>query len=60
MAVIDQEKQKFILESLKGLQYGSVVITIHDGQITQVDRTEKNRFPSKNLVRSRKPLGDNY
>ena len=33
-----------ISEVLKKLQYGSIVITIHDGEITQVDTTEKKRF----------------
>ena len=29
---------------LKNLQYGSIVITIHDGEVTQIDTTEKKRF----------------
>lgn len=33
-----------ILESLKGLQYGSVHIVVHDGQIVLIERTVKNRF----------------
>jgi len=33
-----------ISETLRNLQYGSIVITIHDGEITQVDTTEKKRF----------------
>ena len=33
-----------ISEILKNVQYGSIVITIHDGEITQVDTTEKKRF----------------
>ena len=35
-----------ISEILKNVQYGSIVITIHDGEITQVDTTEKKRFSS--------------
>ena len=31
---------------LKNVQYGSIVITIHDGEVTQVDTTEKKRFSS--------------
>jgi|tagenome__1003787_1003787.scaffolds.fasta_scaffold19194751_2 hypothetical protein len=34
-----------IFDALKGLEYGSVQITIHDSQITQIDRLEKKRFP---------------
>lgn len=35
-----------VSEALKNVQYGSIVITIHDGEITQVDTTEKKRFSS--------------
>ncbi|AOZ88085.1 DUF2292 domain-containing protein [Bacillus xiamenensis] len=43
---MDEQKLNFILSALKGIEYGSVVITIHNGQITQVDTTEKTRFPT--------------
>ncbi|ATH71257.1 YezD family protein [Bacillus altitudinis] len=43
---MDEQKLNFILSALKGIEYGSVVITIHNGQITQVDTTEKTRFPA--------------
>jgi hypothetical protein len=55
MAVVDQEKINYILSILKSMEYGSVLITVHDGQITQVDSTEKNRFvPAKKLVNKNK------
>ncbi|HWO98482.1 MAG TPA: YezD family protein [Bacillus sp. (in: firmicutes)] len=44
MAIVDQEKVDYILTLLKNIEYGSLLITIHDGQITQIDHTEKNRF----------------
>lgn len=44
MAYVDQSKANYILSLLKGLEYGSVVITVHDGGITQIDKTEKTRF----------------
>jgi hypothetical protein len=47
MAIVDKEKMEYILALLKKLEYGSLVITIHDGQITQIDSTEKNRFMTK-------------
>ena len=34
-----------ITKALKGLDFGEIHITIHDGQIVQIDRTEKKRFP---------------
>lgn len=34
-----------ILRALEGLEYGTVQIVIHDSKITQIERTEKHRFP---------------
>lgn len=48
MAAIDQEKINYLLSTLRKMEYGSVVITVHDGIITQIDRTDKNRFIPKN------------
>ena len=36
-----------IIQALEGLKYGSVVITVHDSHIVQIERTEKHRFPPK-------------
>lgn len=47
MAVVDKEKLESILTMLKNLEYGSLLITIHAGSITQIDRTEKFRFANK-------------
>ena len=47
MANFDQSQANYILSTLKGLEYGSVVITVHDGTITQIDKTEKTRFAQK-------------
>ena len=33
-----------IISSLKGIQYGSVEIVIHDGRIVQIERKEKVRL----------------
>lgn len=42
---IDDESINHVLRALKGLQYGSVQIVVHDWKITQIERTEKHRFP---------------
>lgn len=34
-----------ILKYLEGLEYGSLLIVVHDSQITQIEKTEKKRFP---------------
>jgi hypothetical protein len=47
MAIVDQAKANYILSTLKGMEYGSLVITVHDGTITQIDKTEKTRFAQK-------------
>ncbi|UFT98932.1 YezD family protein [Radiobacillus kanasensis] len=44
MAKKDEAKLNHILATLRDLEYGSVVITVHDGEITQIDTTEKKRF----------------
>lgn len=36
------EKVKVLLESL---EYGTVQITVHDSQVTQIDKIEKHRLP---------------
>jgi len=35
---------KRIVESMEGIQYGHVQITIHDGKIVQIDRLERRRY----------------
>ncbi|MDR0136745.1 YezD family protein [Metabacillus idriensis] len=44
MANLNESKVQQILTALKKINYGSVLITIHEGEITQLDSTEKNRF----------------
>jgi hypothetical protein len=33
-----------IEEALRGLQYGQVIVTVQDGVVVQVERTERKRF----------------
>lgn len=47
MGKIEQDKVQKIVETLEGLKYGSVLITVHEGVITQLDTTEKTRFTLK-------------
>jgi hypothetical protein len=30
--------------ALRGLRYGSVILTVHDARIVQIERIEKSRF----------------
>ncbi len=54
MQKIDELKLDYIISELKKLNYGSVVITVHEGDITQIDITEKKRFSltSGNKIKS--------
>ena len=33
-----------ILEALKGIRFGTVEITVHDGRVVQIDRRERFRY----------------
>lgn len=41
---VDDVWQEKILNQVSGLQYGQVIITVHDGRIVQIDRTERTRY----------------
>ncbi|SEN75056.1 YezD family protein [Lihuaxuella thermophila] len=41
---IPDEQINSILKALEGLKFGSILITVHDSHIVQIDRTEKQRF----------------
>ena len=58
MQKIDDLKLDYIISELKKLNYGSLVITVHDGDITQIDITEKKRFSlaKSNKLRSTENL----
>ncbi|WP_205317667.1 YezD family protein [Oceanobacillus zhaokaii] len=44
MAIIDNKKIEDIVLAIRNLEYGSLVITVHEGEITQVETTEKKRY----------------
>ena len=43
---IKQDVLEEILKSIRQINYGEVVITIHDSKIVQIERREKKRFQS--------------
>lgn len=49
---LDQQWLQRIAEQVDGIQYGQVTITVHDGRIVQIDRTERTRYdnPSQKQV----------
>ncbi|WP_338473373.1 YezD family protein (plasmid) [Niallia sp. XMNu-256] len=42
---IDQQVLEKIKALLESLEYGTVQITIHDPQVTQIDKLERHRLP---------------
>jgi hypothetical protein len=35
-----------VREKVEGLRYGVIQLVVHDGRVTQIERTEKTRLPS--------------
>jgi hypothetical protein len=35
-----------VRQKVEGLRYGVVQLVIHDGRVTQIERTEKTRLPA--------------
>lgn len=44
---VDESSLEQITALLNGMEYGSVQITVHDGKIVQIERTERKRFENK-------------
>lgn len=44
MVNLEREKLDHILQLLKSIDYGSISIIVHDGQVTGIESTKKKRF----------------
>lgn len=53
--LLDEQVMEKIASLLDGLEFGTVQITVHDSQITQIDRLEKYRFPLQRKTGSELP-----
>jgi len=51
---LDEKQLEYLTNSLREMEYGSVVITVHDGYVTQIVSTEKRRFQKPSLPPLRK------
>lgn len=40
---VSADVEKTILRALRGLKYGQITITVQEGQVTQIDRSEHTR-----------------
>jgi hypothetical protein len=43
---LSQDVLRRLSDALRGLRYGAVEITVHDGRVVQIERTEKLRLSS--------------
>ena len=50
---IDDLTIEKIRKLLETLEYGNLQITVHDSQVTQIDKLEKHRIPLKSKQASR-------
>lgn len=48
---VDQVWLERIAGLLDNMEFGSLQIVVHEGQIVQVERTERRRFPNSPLAR---------
>lgn len=44
---VDEVWLERISELLNGMEFGSVSIVVHEGQIVQIERTERKRYDNK-------------
>jgi hypothetical protein len=38
-----------VRDQVEGLRYGVVQLVVHDGRVTQIERTEKTRLPANSV-----------
>jgi len=50
----EQKKLEEIVSLIKQLNFGEVVITVHDSEIVQVERSEKKRFDIRKRLRGQR------
>lgn len=46
MSRLNDDQLAYVLESLHDIDFGTIQLTVHEGRITQIDTTEKKRFPN--------------
>ena len=42
----EQPVLRELVKLLRGIRFGTVVLTVHDGRVVEIHRTEKIRVPS--------------
>ena len=49
MLPIEQSWIEVTKEKLGGLKYGQILLTVHDGRVVQIEKTEKTRLENSYL-----------
>ncbi|RXZ84230.1 DUF2292 domain-containing protein [Paenibacillaceae bacterium] len=47
---VDEVWAERIVDQVNGLEYGSVLVTVHAGRIVQIERTERKRFENNSAA----------
>ena len=42
---------RLVQQKVEGLRYGVVQLVVHDGRVTQIERTERTRLPAASAAR---------
>lgn len=46
-STVNADWLRLVREKVESLRYGVVVLTVHDGKVTQIERTEKTRIEAR-------------
>ena len=44
---LDERVARLVADALRGLRYGTILIQVHDGRVTEIDTTHRTRLAPK-------------
>ena len=53
-------KELEVLEAIRGIVYGTVLVVIHNREVVQIETTNKKRFTEEKADRQREPLTSEF
>ncbi len=45
LAPLDESVARLVADALRGLRFGTILITVHEGRVTTIDTTHRTRLP---------------
>lgn len=57
---VNDRWNQLVTEAVSSTRYGQIVITVHDGRVVQIDRTEKTRLESEKREPRRETAGGRF